>query len=81
MGTRPSKEKVVDINKFKANNSIDNSYTPSQKKMLDKAREAGEVILVNGKEPMTEERWQAEQMRDVHKFLASDRSINVAHQL
>ena len=47
--------------------------------MVDESRDAGEVILVNGKEPITEERWQAEKMKDVHKFIA-DQNKDVAHQ-
>lgn len=58
---------------------MDNYYPPTQKKLLYEARAAGEVIKVNGKEQMTEERWQAEKMKDVHKFIA-DQNKDVAHQ-
>ena len=65
-GAKPSKDKEVDIGKYKSNKLTDDDYyTPTQKIMVDEARAAGEVILVNGKQPMTEERWQAEQMKDV----------------
>ena len=35
---------------------------------MAKARASGDVIMVNGKQPMTERRYQAELMKDVHKF-------------
>ena len=42
---------------------------------MAKARASGDVIMVNGKQPMTERRYQAELMKDVHKFIENSKDV------